>query len=53
MWRFLFLIYCLAAWESFLFQPLLSINLLMVGLVIYGLHCEWRARPRGLAADRT
>jgi hypothetical protein len=31
MWRFPFLIYCVAAWEVGLFEPLLSINLLMFG----------------------
>jgi hypothetical protein len=31
MSRLLFLLYCVAAWEVGLFEPLLSINLLMFG----------------------
>jgi len=42
MWRFLFLLYSIAAWEMFLFQPLLSINLLLIGFVAFGLHSERR-----------
>jgi hypothetical protein len=31
MWRFPFLIYCLACWEYFLFEPLIALNLQMIG----------------------
>ena len=36
----LFGLYCLAAWEVFLFQPLLSINLLLFGAAVFGLRRE-------------
>jgi hypothetical protein len=32
MMRVAFLLYCVLAWEVFLFQPLLSIDLLMFGV---------------------
>jgi hypothetical protein len=40
--RIAFLIYCLLAWETFLFQPLLSINLLLAGFVVFGWYRERR-----------
>lgn len=52
MSRFLFLLYCLAAWEMGLFEPLLAINMLLFGGVIIGLYRERHARPPGLAGDR-
>jgi hypothetical protein len=42
MVRIAFLIYCLLAWGTFLFQPLLSINLLLAGFVVFGWYRERR-----------
>ena len=45
MWRIPFLIYCVAAWEVFLFEPWLAINPLIFGAVIVGRRLERAAAP--------
>ena len=40
MWRIPFLIYCVACWEYFLFEPLIALNLLMIGFIFVGRRRE-------------
>jgi hypothetical protein len=49
MWRIPFLIYCVACWEYFLFEPLIALNLLMIGFIFVGRHRELQAILRGRA----
>lgn len=39
----IFGIYCVASWWVFMYQPLLSINLLLFGAVVFGLRRERQA----------
>jgi hypothetical protein len=43
MRRLPFLLYCLACWEYFLFEPLVSINLLCFGFWFVLARREWQA----------
>ena len=47
MWRIPFLIYCVACWEYFLFEPLIALNLLMIGFIFVGPRRERQAILRG------
>jgi hypothetical protein len=49
MWRIPFLIYCVACWEYFLFEPLIALNLLMIGFIFVGRRRERQAILRGRA----
>jgi hypothetical protein len=51
MWRIPFLIYCVAAWEVFLFQSWLAINLLMFGMVVVGRRLERASESRKAAGE--
>ena len=54
MWRIPFLIYCVACWEYFLFEPLIALNLLMIGFIFVGRRRERQSdfeRPRRYRRD--